>query len=352
MVTRNEQLLWLTLRRVAGLGPIGIGQKWRTYGSVQRAWDSISIELTQEASLAYQQAAEAELEQLEAMNIWLLTLDSPGYPENLKNLADAPPVLYVKGGLRPEDSRAVSVVGTRSISGYGRDITQGLAGDLARSGFTVVSGLARGVDSVAHRAVMDNGGRTIAVLGCGLDMINSTSRDLANEIMNHGAVVSQFPLGTQPQSFTFPARNKVIAGLGLMTVVTEARLKSGALLTAEAAAGYGRPVAAMPGSIYNQGAMGPHLLIKSGSQLIVDVADIVETLGGADVQLSMSEPVSPIDVTTSEQAVLAILQSGPMHIDDIIRHSRLASAETASALALLELKGLITQVANKEYRRV
>ena len=339
---------WLALRQIPGLGPVFLRRQWSKLGDVRQMWEELNQSKVD--ANRYLDTAQSEIETAENQGIQILTLGNPSFPSQLINVPDIPPLLYVKGELESQDSRAVGLVGTRYPSHYGVEVTQRLTRQLVAQHYTIISGMARGVDSVAHRSAVESGGRTIAVWGSGLDCACPPEQAvLAEQIIQHGAIVSQFPLGTQAQTFTFPVRNKIIAALSQAIILTEARAKSGSLLTAQAGVKYGRQVGAVPGSIYNIGSVGTHQLIKSGdAQLVVDAADIVDTIAAAKPTRQQNHP-PVIPVTAPEQAILHQLQSGPQHVDELIRQSAQPASEVVSILAMLEIKGLVKQLAPGEY---
>jgi DNA processing protein len=258
-------------------------------------------------------------------------------------------VLYVKGELREEDAWAVAVVGTRRASTYGREVTRRLAGALARSGVTVVSGLARGIDGVAHRAALESGGRTIAVFGCGIDRVYPPEhRTLAAQIAANGALVSDYPLGTRPEGRNFPPRNRIISGLSLGVLVTNAGKSSGALITADFAAEQGRDVFAVPGSILTQGSIGTNRLIQDGAKLVTRPEDILEELNLTMVaEQTQARQMLPEDET--EAALFNHLSAEPTHVDDLQQRVDLPISQVTSTLALMELKGMVRQVGGMKY---
>ncbi len=260
-----------------------------------------------------------------------------------------PPVLYLRGGLATEDGLAIAVVGTRLVSSYGRQVTEAIVPELARSGVTVVSGLARGVDSLAHRLALDSGGRTIAVLGCGVDVnYPAENARLASAIAERGAVISEYALGMPPDAANFPPRNRIISGLSLATLVVEAGETSGALITADFANEQGRDVMAVPGSLFSPRSRGTNALIQQGAKLVTCATDILEELNVAAVpqQLEIKQliPQDPV-----EAAICALLSAEPVHIDTIGRGTGLPIATVSSTLAVMELKGLVRQVGGMNY---
>jgi DNA processing protein len=288
---------------------------------------------------------EAEVERLNKAGVKAYSWEDPEYPARLKEIDDKPPVLYVRGALTPADEVAVAVVGTRKATPYGRQAAEHFATDLAANGVTVVSGLARGIDAVAHRAALAAGGRTIAVLACGLDIVYPPEHvKLAREIIEHGALVSDYPLGMQPRSEFFPRRNRILSAVSLGVLVVEGSETSGALLTARYALDQNREVFAVPGSIYSATHRGANKLIREGeAKLVSSTEDILEELNLTMVtqQIELRE-VAPADPT--EAKLLGVLSSQPSHIDDVQRASGLPIASVSSALAVLELKGMVRQV--------
>lgn len=289
------------------------------------------------------------LARLEKAGVQALHWEHPAYPRNLLNIAAPPPVLYVQGQLGPADEWAVGVVGTRHPSTYGKEAARELATGLAASGVTVVSGLARGIDAIAHKAALEAGGRTIAVLGSGLDNIYPAEhRQLAESIAGAGAVVSDYPLGTRPDSANFPPRNRLISGLSKGVVIVEAGEGSGALITADYAAEQGRDVFAVPGSIFNQNARGTNKLLQQGAKLVLGVSDILEELNFAMVaEQQAARIVLPVDPT--EQQLLAHLSAEPVHIDELGAQVNMPMSQVSGTLALMELKGLVRQVGGMNY---
>jgi DNA processing protein len=257
--------------------------------------------------------------------------------------------LYVRGQLTAADEWAVALVGTRHASPYGREAARDLAAGLARSGVTVVSGLARGIDVVAHRAALEAGGRTIAVLGSGVDRVYPPEHAaVAESIARAGAVVSDYPLGTAPEAGNFPPRNRIISGLSKGVVIVEAAEVSGALITADFAAEQGRDVFAVPGSIFQRSSRGTHKLIQQGAKLVIGVNDVLEELNLALANEQQTvRAVLPADAT--EARLLACLSADPVHVDEIGAQAGLPIAQVSGTLALMELKGLVRQVAGMQY---
>ncbi len=350
---------WLGFNRVRGIGPLRLRALLDSYGSIERAWHASPEQLRSAGidgrSIKNLLKARSELdldrevERVAAVGAQALTWDSPKYPRLLLETSAPPPVLYVRGELMEEDSWAVAVVGTRRASTYGREVTRRLAGSLARNGITVVSGMARGIDGVAHRAALEAGGRTIAVYGCGIDQVYPPEhRELASQIGAQGALVSDYPPGTAPEARNFPPRNRIISGLSLGVLVTNAGKSSGALITADFAAEQGRDVFAVPGSILTQGSLGPNRLIQDGAKLVTRAEDVLEELNLTMVA-EQAEARQRLPEDETEAALLRHLSEDPTHVDELQQESDLPIAEVTSTLALMELKGMVRQVGGMKY---
>ena len=299
-----------------------------------------------------------------------IALGDARYPENLREITTPPEQLYVRGSFAEEDALAVAIVGSRAATSYGLAVAERLAADLAARGVTVVSGLARGIDSAAHRGALRVGGRTIAVLGSGVDVIYPPeNRRLAGEIASHGAVVSQFEPGTRPLAGHFPARNRVIAGLGLAVVVVEAAEKSGSLITAGLAGEMGREVMAVPGLLTSAQSVGAHRLIQDGAALIQGWEDVVsqlplrsrdrvrsvsmETPVNTQAKGAATVPTGPRDPQHSEQSqLLGLIGEEPTDIDGIIERSGLTPGRASALLVTLEVEGRIRQLEGKRFVQV
>lgn len=293
----------------------------------------------------------AEMQKLDRVGAHFITHDEDAYPPLLKQLPDAPIILYVRGTLLPDDQRALAIVGTRKATSYGRDAAYRLARELAAQGVTIISGLAHGIDAAAHQGALDGGGRTIAVLGCGVDRIYPADhRALAARIIQNGALVSEFPLGSAPDAHHFPRRNRIISGLSLGVLIVEAPHKSGAIITASAAAEQGREVFAVPGSIFSPASAGANRLIQDGAKLVLTVDDILDELQLISRYVEtrkVAEKVAPAN--EEERLILDMLGAEPTHVDDLVRRCGLPVATVNSTLAILELKGLARAVGVMQY---
>lgn len=365
---------WLALRSVRGVGNVSFRMLLERFDSPQAVFAASVARLTDagfqpavaRAIVSFDQwgAVDAELEQIVRAGVRLVTQADSEYPKNLTHIHDPPPFVYIRGSLEPQDQVAVAIVGARSASPYGRDVTRQLARDLAHRRVTVVSGLARGIDAEAHRAALEAGGRTIGVLGSGLDVLYpSEHRRLAQDMTQHGAVISEFALGSQPEAGNFPYRNRVISGLSLGTVVIEATEKSGSLITARCALEQNREVFAVPGHITASRSRGPHDLIKQGAKLVEGVEDILVEIAPAvparaEAQdgtgaVSGQPGLSAIAALEPDEELLVKLFDGePLHVNVLIARSGLGPARVLEVLLGLELKGMVSQLPGTHFTRV
>jgi DNA processing protein len=368
---------WLELRAVKGLGPITFTRLIKRFGSpeaIRKAHlselvatgdlsPSLALALRQPLSENTKQQIQRELEGVAAGRFSILTLTDPTYPARLQTIVDPPPILYYTGQLLETDQQALAIVGARKGSHAGRAFTRKLSGELAALGFTIVSGLARGIDADAHEGALASKGRTVAVLGCGIDQIYPPEHlKLRQRIEQQGAVLSEFPMGTSPQSFHFPQRNRVISGLSLGVVVTEATLKSGSLITARMALDQNREVFAIPGNVTHPLSRGPHRLIQQGAKLVEKSWDIVEEI------LPMLEPsfrhhletqhhigetqIPTVLLGPEEQEMFDRILFEPVLLDELIAQCSYSSSQVMSLLLSLEIKGLIKQVPGLQYVRI
>jgi DNA processing protein len=354
---------WLGFNLVRGIGPVRLRMLLDTFGDLPTAWTA-SAEDLRAAKLSqrvvgnllhvrstFDNEIEKILGRLEQLNVQVITWESPEYPALLSQIADPPPVLFVRGTLLPTDEWAVAMVGSRKATVYGREVARRLAMDLARSGITVVSGMARGIDGITHKAALEAGGRTIAVLGSGVDVIYpSEHRQLAEHIIANGALVSDYALGTLPEGPNFPPRNRIISGLSLGTVVIEAGLRSGALITSDFALDQGRDVFAVPGSILSSSSAGCNRLLRDGAAIVTEARDIMETLQLVQVA-EKQQAREMLPVNADEAALWAQLSSEPCHLDDLARKTAMPVEVVSSTLVMMELKGMTRQVGSLQYVR-
>lgn len=350
---------WIGFNNVRGIGPAKTRALLDHFRDLRLAWEATADELRAagldnralQSLLTTREKLDldAEMARLEKAGVQVLTWSSTDYPDRLRNIYHPPPLLYRLGSLAPADEWAVAVVGTRRATVYGKEVARHIASELARAGVTVISGLARGIDTVAHRAALDAGGRTIAVLGCGVDIVYpSENRRLMQRIIEQGAVLSEYALGAPPDGSNFPPRNRIISGLSLGVVIVEAGQRSGALITADYAAEQGRDVFAVPGNIFNRTSTGCNRLIQQGAKLVLDIKDILEELNLTLVAQQLElQAVVPENETESQ--LLSFLSGEPLHVDEIVRQTALSTPEVSSTLALMELKGMIRQVGGMNY---
>lgn len=278
-----------------------------------------------------------------------ISLEDDNYPKILKEIHDPPKALYVKGGFSSKDEIAIGIVGTRNYTSYGKQVTENIAGDLAKTGITIVSGLAKGIDTWAHKAALERNGRTIAVLGSAVDsksVYPSCNRKLADKITENGAVISEYPQEVKSERWFFAQRNRIISGLSLGILVVEAPEKSGALITAACALEQNREVFAIPGSIYSKNSIGTNKLIQMGAKLVTKANDILEEL---NLPLIEEEKKSFKPKTKQEEILLNILTKEPIHIDEITKKSKLDTRLVSSTLIMLELKGIVKNTGGGHY---
>jgi DNA processing protein len=352
---------YLGFNLVPGVGPARLARLIAHCGSVEAAWQADALDLAMAGLDSRSSAAllsarpqidlDAEIARAERAGVTLLAIEDAAYPALLRAAPGAPPLIYVRGTLAAADGWAVAVVGTRSPTSYGREAAHRLSYDLAQRGVTLVSGLAIGIDSVAHAAALEAGGRTVAVLGSGVDLpYPERNRGLAERIMAQGALVSDYPLGTRPAAMNFPPRNRLISGMSLGTVVVEAGERSGALITVEFALEQGRDVFAVPGHIFSRQSAGTHWLLRDGATLATCAGDILDGLNLTNAAVQR-EARAELPSDPAELALIELLSYEPQHVDLIGRAAGLPPGQVAAALAVLELKGLVRQAGPMEYVR-
>lgn len=356
----TDRMYWVGFNMVRGIGPARVRALLDYFGTLKDAWHAPAAELREagldrrsvENLLAARRSLdlEREMQRLERAGVQVFTWEDDDYPRRLCQIYNPPPVLYVRGTLLPQDEWAVAVVGTRRPTHYGREAARVLAGDLARQGVTVVSGLALGIDGVAHEAALEAGGRTIAVLGSGFrHLYPARHRGLAKRIAEQGALITEYALDVRPEASNFPPRNRIISGLSMGVVVVEAGETSGALITARFAADQGREVFAVPGPIFHRPSVGTNRLIQEGAKAVTSVNDILEELNITRLA-EHQEARLAIPKSDLEEQILACLAQEPLHVDDIVRQMQLDAAQVISTLTLMELKGLVRQVGVMQYR--
>ncbi len=362
----EDVFFWLALSLTPGLGSVLIKRLLERFNSPEAIFHASKKELSGIEGLGEKVAGEIrkgpqrktverELSLLERAGGRIITLKDDDYPRRLKDIYDPPALLYVRGELRKEDELAVAIVGSRKTAPYGRWITEKVGEDLAHHGVTVVSGMARGIDSLAHKGAIQGGGRTIGVLGCGVDVIYpSENKILFHQIIEHGAVLSEFPMGSPPEAGHFPKRNRIISGLSMGVVIVQASAESGSLITAGYALEQGREVFAVPGNVGAEGSRGTNQLIKDGAKLVESSDDILEEIlpqwRREDGDTRESEKPGA-NLVGEEEILYNLLGETPLHIDEIIRESQLDPGRVSSLLLNLELKGLISQWPGKSFSK-
>lgn len=363
MDTRHQ---WLSLALTPGLGPATLKKLVERFGSARQILaagrkaleecpflrkDSLACLCDQKTSIGA--TADKELRLAEKAGATLLCWDDPLFPPLLKEISDPPPILYVLGSPQLLSAQGIAMVGARAASSYGLQVAERLAMELARHDLVITSGLALGIDTAAHRGALAVGGKTIAVLGCGLDIVYpSQNKKIHEQIVSLGAVISESPFGTLPEGFRFPARNRIISGLSLGVVVVEAAHRSGTLITAHQALEQGRDVFAIPGRIDSPKSEGCHRLIQEGAKLVHSGADILEELSlAAHANPSEPQPQAP-PLPPEEEKVFSLLEVYPKNIEEIIQATQLPAHRITEILLHLELRGLVTSLPGKQYQRL
>ena len=382
-MTDHELKYWLALKWVPGLGNVGFIALLEAFGSPEKVFQASVAQLQTTPGIGPKVASQIktfckwtevgkELSLSHELQVSIITCRDSIYPNNLLNIYDLPPVLYVKGTLRDDDI-CIAVVGSRMASTYGRFSTERLCRELAMKGITIVSGLARGIDTAAHQGSLAARGRTIAVLGCGLDIVYPPeNKALFERIPLQGAVITEFSFGTPPQATNFPTRNRIISGLSLGVVVVEANYRSGSLITARVALEQGREVFAVPGSIDADGSKGTNKLIKEGAKLIEGADDILEeilpqirgrlappvpaagnrTRANVDAPTAKGPSAPRQEVTSEGEAqLLKHITTAPVNIDQLIALTGEKAGDILNNLLLLELKGFVRQLPGKQFVR-
>ena len=364
---------WLALHLVPGIGPVTCFKLVAHFGSPEKVLSAGSSDLAGVASLRQEtlvalcgegrqeleDQVKKEIELAAEKNISIIPCDDPLYPALLKNIHDPPVVLYVMGTPEVLDCRGLGIVGSRAATVYGKSVAEQMANSLARQGFSIVSGMALGIDSAAHKGALAAEGKTIAVLGCGLDIVYPPSNhNLYKHIASAGAVVSEYPLGTKPDSFRFPARNRIISGLSLGIVVVEAANRSGSLITASHALEQGREVFAVPGRIDSAKSAGTHTLLQQGAKLVHSIDDIVEEFSAAPFQQKAEGSNGEGDeqgimenLSPEEAELFGFIEVYPRTFDDIVKDSGFTAQKTNELLLFLELKGMVEPLPGKSYQR-
>jgi len=355
----DEKSYWVGFNLVKGIGAVRFRLIRDHFGDLQSAWSAskdqflaIGLHPKIVENIIHIRSTvdiEENYQKIITSGIKVVISDEEGYPSRLKEIDQPPPVLYIRGDYLEDDFWAVAIVGTRRITAYGRQIADEISSYLAQNGITIISGMARGVDGVAHQAALRVGGRTLAVLGSGVDRIYPPEhRNLAHSIEEHGATISDYPLGTPPDSSNFPPRNRIISGLSMAVIVIEAGLKSGALITANYAADQGRDVFAVPGNIQAHQSKGTNLLIQQGAHPLLSGKDVLDSLNLERIP-EQKHARRTIPVDKDEALMLEIIGREPIHIDEIRSKTGLPIEAVSASLAIMELKGLVQQVGGMNY---
>lgn len=360
-MSSSDARFWIGFQHAKRIGPIRLRRLIEHFGTIEQAWSAPTSELRavlDDASVDSIAAVrrtidlDREMERIARLGIAVVTLGDETYPRMLREVPTPPSVLYYKGTLLEDDLKAIAMVGTRRCTSYGRQVAATMAEELARAGVTVVSGLALGIDGQAHRGALAGGGRTIAVLGSGVDLIYPSShRDLAAQIVENGAVLSDYPPGTKPDARNFPPRNRIIAGLSKGIVVIEAPKRSGALITVDFAADYGRDVFCVPGNVQSEYSAGCHAVIRDGGRLVTCAADVLDDLGMA-VPKAGAAKQQTFPMTDEERHLFNYIRWEPQHVDELAAAANLTAAQAGALLTLLELKGAVRDAGGQQYVRL
>ena len=350
---------WVGFNMVDGIGRVRFLQLENYFSNLENAWLASAGELRKSGLDKFivdrivtsrpSVSLDDVMADLEKKQLTVLTYRDAGYPRRLKEIYDYPPLIYIRGELKPQDEVSLAVVGTRHASPYGRQVTEEITCDLATHGITIVSGLASGIDTAAHKSALKAGGRTIAVFACGLDTVYpADNTELARNIVGQGAIISEYPPDARPRAENFPRRNRILSGLSLGVVVIEAGESSGAVITANMALEQNRDVFAVPGNIFSVTSKGTNRLIQDGAKLVTCSRDILEeyNLGNLSQQIEIKDVIPP---TETESVLIKHLSPEPIHIDDLCISTGLAIDVVSSTLAMMELKGMIKQVGNMNF---
>ena len=356
---------WVAFARVPSIGTARVRLMERAFGTLGEAWraplsalEAAGLDrrvLRQVSAKRPLVDPDGEMARLERAGVRAINWNDAEYPDMLKEIFDPPPVLFLKGSLEEGDRRAVAVVGTRRVTAYGREACATLVRELARAGVTIVSGLARGIDGIAHRAALDAGGRTVAIMGSGVDVVYPPEHAaLAQQAAESGALVSEHPLGARPSAQNFPRRNRLLSGVSLGVLVVEAPHDSGAMWTVRHAVDQNRDVFAVPGSVFSPGSRGPNRLIQDGAKLVLDHTDILQELNLSTVERQPALPglSEAMPLIQGDAGLLSFIGQEPVHIDEVVREAGMPIAAVSGALAVLELAGAVRQVGAMHYVRV
>ncbi len=364
----DQDFYWLVLERIPRVGPLTMARLFDAFGSPKAALSAGVGEIRDRTGIGEslarriveykpeEEAIRKDLATLDRIGARMVTRWEPQYPENLRDIYDPPAILFIRGEILPQDAKAVAIVGTRNPTRYGQEMAEAVTRGLVRDGVTIVSGLARGIDTACHKAALKQGGRTIGVLGCGLDVVYpKENASLFAEIVQNGAVLTEFRPGMPPMATNFYRRNRVVSGLSKGVVVVEAGTKSGSLITADHALDQNREVFAIPGNVMNLRSRGPHKLLRQGAALVESAQDVVEALFSrtdVSVQPSVFEMQEPEDLSDIARTVLDGIDPDPVPMDVLCESLGVDAGRLAGVLLDLELRGLIRQYPGKMFGRV
>lgn len=362
-MTSSDIKYWLAFSAFPGIGPLRFKLLMEYFGNAKNAWEAKpsvlqSIGLGEKLVSAFMEfkrnfSPDTYINVLKSKKINVITLYDDKYPRLLKEIPDAPYVLYIRGSLEFNTGNAIAVVGTRKMSQYGQEVTKTIVTGLIDNHLTVVSGLAYGIDTVVHKTAIENNSKTIAVLGCGVDIIHPASnRDIYWQITKgFGCVISEYPPGRFAARGLFPARNRIISGLSLGTVVVEGAKDSGALITARYAAAQGRDVFAVPGPITSYLSEGPNNLIKQGAKPVTEIADILDELNidSSKPNIKNSDTACYSDLDIYQKKIVKILEFGKLHFDEIVRNGSISPKQLAGILTVLEMKNVVVNLGSGIY---
>lgn len=367
--TRDHSVFhWLALERIPQVGPLTIARLMDAFESPEAAMAASAPEIRKRAQISEplarriaenhpnRESISRDMETLEKLGARVMTRWDSDYPTNLRDIYDPPAILFVRGRIAREDTKAAAIVGTRNPTRYGREMAEAISRGLARSGVTIISGLARGIDTTCHRAALKEGGRTIGVLGCGLDVVYPReNKSLIEEIVQSGAVITEFRPRVPPAATNFYRRNRVVSGLSKGVVVVEAGMKSGSLITAEHALDQNREVFAVPGNVMNLRSRGPHKLLRDGAALVESAQDVIEAIfapPATPIQPTVFEAADQDDLTDMGRTVLENIDPDPVPMDTLCESLSVDAGTLAAVLLDLELRGLIRQYPGKMFGRI
>lgn len=358
-IMNNDLKYWIALSTNLNIGAKTFQKLYNRFSSMEAVWQAsekdfkqakIEPKIVEMVKEARQKNPDQELKKVKNLKIDVITIKNERYPKLLKEIPDAPALLYLKGKFKPEDELALAVVGSRRFTPYGARAVEKIVRPLAEAGVVIVSGLALGIDALSHKATLAVKGRTIAVLGNGLDQVYpAVNTRLAEQILAQGgALISEFPLGTPSFKYNFPFRNRIIAGLALGTLVVEGGIISGSLITARCALDYNREVFALPGDIFREASEGPNNLIKMGAKAVTSVEDILSELN-IEIKSAHQQAKKVIPDTREEAIILGFMKDEPVHVDKLVELSKLDIVKVNQTMMMMEMKGKIRNLGGNQY---